>query len=28
VLLKEAQQVFPNVIVARDMMELEVRPRD
>ncbi len=28
VLLKEAQQVFPNVIVARDMMELEVQPRD
>lgn len=27
-LLKEAQQVFPNVTVARDMMELEVRPRD
>ena len=27
-LLKEAQQVFPNVIVARDMMELEVWPRD
>ena len=28
VLLNEAQQVFPNVIVAKDMMELEVQPRD
>jgi len=28
VLLKEAQQVFPNVTVAKDLMELEVRPKD
>lgn len=28
VLLEEAQQVFPNVIVAKDLMELEVRPKD
>lgn len=28
VLLKEAQKIFPNVIVAKDLMELEVRPKD
>jgi len=28
VLLEEAQQVFPNVTVAKDLMELEVRPKD
>lgn len=28
VLLEEARQIFQNVVVARDMMELEVRPED
>lgn len=28
VLLREAQQVFLNVIVAKDLMELEIRPKD